>query len=86
MTNTPSTTTKRLGKHALTLWTQKNAEQILQALAELYREQLDIENAKTHAVARARTLGIPWQTIAAELNITEQAAWTHWRWVEPPTE
>ena len=58
-------------------------DEVKQALGDLYNEQLDSENAKVHAVARARSLGLSWETIARELNMSKQAAWERWHHVEP---
>ena len=77
--------TRPLGKHALTLWTQKNADEVVRDLGELYSEKLDVENAITNAVARARKLGLSWETIGRELNMSKQAAWERWRQLDPPS-
>lgn len=71
--------TKPLGKHALTLWTQiKTTDEIRAKLVDLHDEKTDLDNATTHAVAQARKLGLSWDQIGAELLMSKQAAWERW--------
>jgi hypothetical protein len=69
--------------HALTLWSQyTDPEEMRRKLGELSDERVALDNAIGHAVARARKLGLSWETIGAELLTSKQAAWQRWRWVE----
>jgi hypothetical protein len=67
-----------MSKYSLTLTTRMGAAQILAHLGDLYSAQLDLDTAKTNAVARARRLDLSWETIGDELNISRQAAWERW--------
>ena len=65
-------------KWALTLWTQQDEQEVRRSLAALAADALDVEVAKTHAVARSRALGLSWETIAGELHVSRQSAWERW--------
>lgn len=71
--------------HRLELWTQNDEHEIIEKLDELRHITVELAVDKTHAVARARALGLTWDQIGRELNMTRQAAWERWRHVEPPT-
>jgi hypothetical protein len=64
--------------HRLELWTQLDADEISERLDELHVISVKLEVDKTHAVSRARQLGLSWQQIADQLGVTKQAAWEKW--------
>jgi hypothetical protein len=69
---------KNLYTHRITLWTQHDEAEILERLDELRHITAVVEADKINAVARARQLGITWEEIGDELNMSRQAAWERW--------
>jgi hypothetical protein len=70
-------------KHHLTLWTQLDDAGIREKLDELRRVTVLLDVDKTHAVAQARKLGLSWEQISRELNVSKQAAWERWHHLDP---
>jgi hypothetical protein len=64
--------------HRLTLWTQLDEAEVREKLDELHHVTVLLDVDKTHAVAQARTLGLSWEDIGRELNVSRQAAWERW--------
>jgi hypothetical protein len=67
----------------LTLWTQLDADEVREALADLYHHRIMADVAELHAVARARNLGLSWEEIGRPLNMTRQSAWQKWSHLDP---
>jgi hypothetical protein len=67
----------------LTLWTQFDAAQITDALAEIHAAKIKLDVDTTHAVAQARKLGLSWDAIGDQLNVSRQAAWERWHHLDP---
>jgi hypothetical protein len=63
-------------------FTQLSESEILTVLADCDRARHDLDRAQRFAVARARKLGLTWNVIAAELNMSRQAAWERYRFVD----
>ena len=78
--------TRTDGKWALALWTQQDEQEVQESLGELAADALDVETAKMHAVARARRLGLSWETIARELHVSKQSAWERWHHLDAAGE
>jgi len=72
--------------HRLTLWTQYDEAEIRDRLSELSHVSTLLDVDKIHAVAQARALGLSWEQIARELNITKQAAWQRWHHLDHSDE
>jgi imidazolonepropionase-like amidohydrolase len=65
------------------VWTQfDDAASITEALAELYDAKIKLAVNTDHAVARARKLGLSWEAIGTQLNMSRQAAWEKWAWTD----
>lgn len=62
----------------LTLWTQFDADEIGEALDDIYAARIKLDVDTTHAVAQARKLGLSWEAIGERLNVTRQSAWERW--------
>lgn len=70
----------------LTLWTQFDSDEISEALSEIHAAKIKLEVDTSHAVARARALGLSWEQIARQLSMSKQAAWERWHHLEPATD
>jgi hypothetical protein len=72
----------------LTLWTSiRKPDEIREALTEIHDAKIKLDVDTTHAVAQARHLGLTWEDIGHELNMTRQAAWQNWNHLDPsPTD
>ncbi len=68
--------------HRLTLWTQLDEAGVRDTLSELAHITVTLENDKVHAVSTARKLGLSWEEIARELNVSKQTAWNRWSYLD----
>ena len=60
------------------LYTTMTRGDVLAELGDLHRRQLDVDADRTLTVSRARALGLTWEEIGLELNMTRQSAWERW--------
>jgi hypothetical protein len=72
----------QLAGDRMTLYTQLDEAEVIERLGAIYDLQIRLANEKLHTVDRARTLGISWERIARELNMSRQAAWEQWHHVD----
>jgi hypothetical protein len=67
----------------ITLYTQLSEADVVARLGAAYDLDIRLRNTKLHLVVQARALGISWERIARELNMTRQSAWERWHHVDP---
>ncbi len=55
-------------------------------LAALHRQAIDLAGDITLAIQRARRAGLTWAKIGAELEMSRQAAWERWSYLDKSAE